>query len=119
MAIATILTAYLSALTFSNQAIAQSAARPSTVTSGINFYFGGNFLAQPSNGGSVSSNQAQLEGQNAGVDGGTGHVIQSDIGKVLGGTQGNHIQEQLLTGHLRQATQAALGDVCLSCWGGR
>jgi hypothetical protein len=84
LTIATILTVYVSALSLSNQAFAQ---RTSTTTSGINFYFGGNFLAQPSNGGPVSSNQAQPEGQHAGVDGGTGHVTQGGIGKVFAGPE--------------------------------
>lgn len=41
------------------------------------------------------------------------HVGQVPAGQVLGQQAG-----RVLAGHLQQATQAALGDVCLSCWGG-
>jgi hypothetical protein len=64
LAIATILTAYISALTLSNQAFAQPDKPGQTI--------GNNFFSQQPNGGPSSNNQAQPEGQHAGLGGAGG-----------------------------------------------
>ncbi len=79
MTIAAILTAYISALTLSNQAFAQPA--------GINFYFGNNWLTQQPNGGPASNNQEQPEGQHVGVGGagGAAGLFGQTLGKIFAG----------------------------------
>ena len=131
LAIATILTAYVSALTMSNQAFAQSAqdklaqlqAQGSSVDIAKMFdmQIAANQLAQSSH-----NTPQQQEPTNA-LGLGIGHEAQlgaipldrtvqntfgaseheSQLGKVLAGQIGNILGK---AGH-------SLGDVCLSCWG--
>ena len=90
LVIATILIAYISAITFSNQAFAQV------------------HIVMP--GKNITTRVGEALGQtNTKV---TDSVTQANV-KVLG--QEAQV-EKVLAGHLRGGH--SLGDVCLSCWGG-
>jgi hypothetical protein len=79
LAIATILTAYTAAITISNQAFAQPDKPGQTI--------GNNFFSQQPNGGPSSNNQAQPEGQHAGLGGAGGAA--GLFGQTPTGPEGN------------------------------
>jgi hypothetical protein len=79
LAIAAILTAYVSALSMSNQAFAQPDKPGQTI--------GNNFFSQQPNGGSASNNQAQPEGQHADLGGASGAA--GLFGQTPAGPEGN------------------------------
>jgi hypothetical protein len=115
LVIATILTAYISALTLSNHAFAQPGQIP--ISGDGN---GGNGGSPSGGGGGASSITSTIPGQ---VGGGgaysKGWIVDTGVLQALAGHEAQ--LGKILAGHEAQLGKilgkAGLGDVCLSCFG--